>query len=59
MTRQITLIATVFAHSGLLAVWHHPYWFVLSCLSLAAMLLVTFSPTPARRQGDAAGRVGQ
>jgi len=59
MTRQIILIATVFAHSGLLAVWHNPYWFVLSCLSLAAMLLVTFAPAPAHRQAEAAGRAGQ
>ncbi len=44
MKNLILLFASIFCHTVLLAAWHNPYWFALSCLCLSGMLVVAFWP---------------
>jgi hypothetical protein len=44
MNNLILLFASVFCHTVLLAAWHSPYWFALSCLSLSGMVIAAFWP---------------
>ncbi|WP_434618555.1 hypothetical protein [Tabrizicola sp. M-4] len=53
MTRNIPIVGTILAHLLILSIWHHPYWYVVFCLTLIVMLLMTFTTGEARRKTPA------